>query len=267
MLAFRYARNCSQQSNQSITLVARAKFCTENIKKNVDQQQGNDRARVNAAMKVKTEDIRRNADGTNTTANSEEIFGYSSIDFGNTYNLPHPIWNKNYLSKIEITHRPPSNWMDQLAYWTIKVTKFNLDWMSGWSIGTKTFEKSLNRVIFLESVAGVPGSIGGILRHLHSLRKLRRDNGWIHTLLEEAENERMHLLTYLELKQPGLFFRTCVWGAQGIFFNFFFVAYLISPIFCHRLVGYLEEQAVVTYTSMLNGMDNSNPNDPMKKME
>ena len=29
------------------------------------------------------------------------------------------------------------------------------------------------------------------LRHMRSLRSMRRDNGWIHTLLEEAENERM----------------------------------------------------------------------------
>ena len=35
---------------------------------------------------------------------------------------------------------------------------------------------------------------------------MRRDYGWIHTLLSEAENERMHLLTFLELGQ-GVFFK------------------------------------------------------------
>lgn len=48
-------------------------------------------------------------------------------------------------------------------------------------------------------------------------------------LQEEAENERMHLLTGLKLKQPGKIFRTAVWVTQGIFFNFFFAAYLVSP--------------------------------------
>jgi hypothetical protein len=42
---------------------------------------------------------------------------------------------------------------------------------------------------------------------------------------------------------------------SGIFFNFFFLAYLISPKFCHRLVGYLEEEAVVTYTHLLQDID------------
>ena len=64
-------------------------------------------------------------------------------------------------------------------------------------------------MIFLETVAGVPGMVGGMVRHLHSLRRMERDHGWIHTLLEEAENERMHLLTFLKIKEPGPFFR-CV---------------------------------------------------------
>lgn len=41
-----------------------------------------------------------------------------------------------------------------------------------------TEEKYLIRNIFLESIAGVPGMVGGMLRHLRSLRRMRRDNGW-----------------------------------------------------------------------------------------
>jgi Alternative oxidase len=63
--------------------------------------------------------------------------------------------------------------------------------------------KWLTRVVFLETVAGVPGMVAGMIRHLHSLRLMRHDHGWIHTLLEEAENERMHLLTFMDLKKPG----------------------------------------------------------------
>ena len=57
--------------------------------------------------------------------------------------------------------------------------------------------------------------VGAMLRHLRSLRSFKRDHGWIHTLLEEAENERMHLLTFLALKEPNFFFRAAVLGAQG----------------------------------------------------
>lgn len=32
--------------------------------------------------------------------------------------------------------------------------------------------------------------------------------------------------------------------SQGIFVNVLFVAYLVSPAYVHRFVGYLEEEAV-----------------------
>ena len=60
-----------------------------------------------------------------------------------------------------------------------------------------------------------PGMIGAMVRHLKSLRRMTRDHGWIHTLLEEAENERMHLLTALELRRPGPLFKIAVIGTQG----------------------------------------------------
>ena len=57
--------------------------------------------------------------------------------------------------------------------------------------------------------------IGAMTRHLKSLRYMKRDHGWIHTLLEEAENERMHLLTFLELRKPGPLFKAMVVCGQG----------------------------------------------------
>jgi len=81
--------------------------------------------------------------------------------------------------------------------------------------------------------------VGAMLRHMVSLRTLKRDHGWIHTLLEEAENERMHLLTFMKLQQPGLAFRCAVLGAQGVFFNAFLFCYVFTPRTCHRFVGYL----------------------------
>ena len=84
---------------------------------------------------------------------------------------------------------------------------------------------------------------------------MKRDNGWMETLLEESYNERMHLLTFLKMYEPGLFMRTMVLGAQGVFFNGFFLAYCISPRICHRFVGYLEEEAVLTYSRELADLD------------
>lgn len=113
----------------------------------------------------------------------------------------------------------------------------------------------LNRMIFLESIAGVPGMVAATCRHLQSLRLMRRDKGWIHTMLEDAENERMHLLVALHLSgKPGLIARTFVLLAQGVFYNFFFIFYLLSPRVAHRFVGVLEEEAVLTYSLILEDL-------------
>ena len=66
------------------------------------------------------------------------------------------------------------------------------------------------------SLSVLSGMIGAMVRHLKSLRRMTRDHGWIHTLLEEAENERMHLLTALELRRPGPVFKIAVIGTQGM---------------------------------------------------
>jgi len=115
--------------------------------------------------------------------------------------------------------------------------------------------KWLVRFIFLETVAGVPGMMGAMLRHFRSLRAMKRDNGWIETLLEDAYNERMHLLTFLKMAEPGWFMKLMILGAQGVFSNGFFLAYLVSPATCHRFVGYLEEEATKTYTLAIEDLD------------
>lgn len=92
------------------------------------------------------------------------------------------------------------------------------------------------------------GMVAASIRHLHSLRLLRRDKGWIKLLLEDAANERMHLLIGLKLYKPGKIMRGLLLLTQGIFYNFFFLFYLISPRIAHRFVGFLEEEAVITYT-------------------
>lgn len=92
-------------------------------------------------------------------------------------------------------------------------------------------------------------------RHLRSLRKMERDHGWIHHLLEEAENERMHLFVFLQMKQPGILFRFLIILGQGIVFNNFMILYMISPKTAHRVVGYLEEEAVKTYTHCIENLD------------
>lgn len=46
----------------------------------------------------------------------------------------------------------------------------------------------------------MPGFVAAGFRHFRSLRALERDHGFIFTLLEEAENERMHLLVCMKVR-------------------------------------------------------------------
>merc|ERR1711953_1188522 len=109
---------------------------------------------------------------------------------------------------------------DKVALAAIQTVRFGFDIASGYFHKSKTQSMTeadyLKRMIFLETVAGVPGMVAGMVRHLHSLRLMRRDHGWIHSLLAEAENERMHLLIALKLKNPGILFRVGVLLAQAV---------------------------------------------------
>jgi threonyl-tRNA synthetase len=170
--------------------------------------------------------------------------------------LFHPQYDLDAIADITPRHRPPRGVRDWISFGAVQAARAGFDRITGYAPGeAMTREQWLTRFIFLETVAGVPGMVGAMLRHMVSLRTLKRDHGWIHTLLEEAENERMHLLTFMCLKQPGFGFRLAVLGAQGVFFNAFLAAYVITPRTCHRFVGYLEEEAVKTYTHALADVD------------
>ena len=108
------------------------------------------------------------------------------------HSLSSAVYTKEYVERVKPSHRPPENLSDRVALRTIQLLRKGFDLATGY--GADMDEKKwLRRFIFLETIAGVPGMMAGMVRHLRSLRLMRRDHGWIHTLLEEAENERMHL--------------------------------------------------------------------------
>ena len=98
--------------------------------------------------------------------------------------------------------------------------------------------------------------VAGMWQHLRSLRGMKNDSrGWIKKLLEEAENERMHLMIFIEIAKPNAFERYLILFAQAVFWNFYFVLYVFFPKIAHRMVGYFEEQAVISYTQYLEEID------------
>lgn len=146
-----------------------------------------------------------------------------------------------------LVHHPASGLSDRFALGFTKLLRFCADTFFAKRYG--------HRAIVLETVAAVPGMVGATLQHLTSLRRMQDDHGWIRTLLEEAENERMHLMTFIQIAQPTWFERLVIQLVQAGFYIGFFGLYLLSPRTAHRVVGYFEEEAVLSYTLYLKEID------------
>ncbi|KAG7114520.1 Alternative oxidase like protein [Verticillium longisporum] len=184
---------------------------------------------------------------------------------------PHEGYSEADMLAVVPGHRAPETWGDWAAWKFVRIARWTMDRATGLKPEQQVDKKNpttavvaneplteaqwLVRFIFLESIAGVPGMVAGMLRHLGSLRRMKRDNGWIETLLEESYNERMHLLTFMKMSEPGWFMKVMLIGAQGVFFNGMFLSYLVSPKITHRFVGYLEEEAVHTYSRCIREIE------------
>ena len=110
-----------------------------------------------------------------------------------------------------------------------------------------------HRAVVLETIAGVPGMVAGVWLHAKSLRKMK--TGWgpmIREMMEEAENERMHLMIFIDIAKPSWLERWIVLFAQLIFILFYTFLYIFFPKTAHRMIHYFEEEAVVSYTQYLH---------------
>ncbi|KAK9851537.1 hypothetical protein WJX84_001195 [Apatococcus fuscideae] len=136
--------------------------------------------------------------------------------------MTQPSYDMEYLESVRPKHKPPEGALEHLALYGVRTMRWQLQACQAWW--------------------------GGMMRHMRSLRSMKRDNGWIHTLLEEAENERMHLLTFLNSSS-----RPC--GCVSLFFlpressstsTCWHTS--LAPACVTQQWGYLEEEAVRTYT-------------------
>ena len=109
-----------------------------------------------------------------------------------------------------------------------------------------------HRAVVLETVAGVPGMVAGVWMHFKSLRKMKAGYGeQIREMLSEAENERMHLMFFIEIAKPNIFERFIVLLSQLIFGVFYLFMYIFFTRTAHRMIGYFEDEAVSSYTEYL----------------
>ena len=144
-------------------------------------------------------------------------------------------------------HHKPQNLSDRVALIFTKFLRLLAD--------TFFKKKYGHRAVVLETVAAVPGMVAGMLLHLKSLRKMQDDRGWIKILLDEAENERMHLMTFIQIAKPTFIERIIIMMAQFIFILMYSIIYLLSQKTAHRIVGYFEEEAVISYTEYLKEIE------------
>ena len=145
------------------------------------------------------------------------------------------------------THYKPKDISDRIALGFTKTLRFIADTFFAKRYG--------HRAVVLETVAAVPGMVAGAGLHFKSLRRMEDDRGWIKELLDEADNERMHLMTFIEIAQPNIIERLIILLAQAIFITFYAIVYLLFPKTAHRIIGYFEEEAVRSYTEFLGQID------------
>ena len=139
----------------------------------------------------------------------------------------------------------PKNFSDLFALSMTKFFRFVADTFFAKRYG--------HRAVVLETIAGVPGMVAGMLIHLRSLRKMQTGYGsQIREMLAEAENERMHLMFFIEIAKPNIFERFLVIAAQAIFMAFYLFMYIFFPKTSHRMIGYFEDEAVKSYTEYLD---------------
>jgi ubiquinol oxidase len=160
---------------------------------------------------------------------------------------PHRLENLPTTQAFQDRHYVATRPSDRVALRLVKFLRFFSDAFFRRRYG--------HHAVVLETVAAVPGMVAGLLTHLRCLRRFDDDRGWIATLLAEAENERAHLITFLHVARPSWFERAVIIVVQGFFFNGFFLFYLVWPRLAHRFVGYLEEEAVFSYTQYLGDID------------
>jgi len=101
-----------------------------------------------------------------------------------SHRMPHNAYPQEATEKINYSHIEPQSFRDRIANAAVKFIRKSYDFFTRYDLNTMTEHKWISRCMFLETVAGVPGMVGGMCRHLRSLRTMNRDNGWIHHLIE-----------------------------------------------------------------------------------
>ena len=146
-------------------------------------------------------------------------------------------------------HVKPKNLSDRYALMMTKFFRLIADTFFAKRYG--------HRAVVLETIAAVPGMVAGVWMHFKSLRNMKTGYGYyINEMLSEAENERMHLMFFIEIAKPNWFERRLVLIAQVVFSIFYFIMFILFPRTSHKMIAYFEEEAVHSYNDYLSLVEN-----------
>ena len=160
---------------------------------------------------------------------------------------------------FESTHYQPEVLSEKVALVVTRLLKKTLNLFYGKHLA--------KRAMLLETIAAVPGMVAGVFNHLKALRRMKDDGGWIKELLDEADNERMHLMIFLTVTKPSIIERILVMLLQFLFLIIYSVIYLASSKTAHRIVGYFEEEACNSYSEYIVKIEEGSlPNHPAPRI-
>jgi hypothetical protein len=162
------------------------------------------------------------------------------------------------MSKAGVEHVEPRGVTDRLARADVAAMRYMIDTFSGyrtpfpWRMQQELRAKNwISKSILLETVGTPLLFSASVVRYWRAMASMRQDKGWVHSLLNDAENERMHLTTWFMVERPSIFMRAAVLAQQTLYVPMFAAMYAVSPRFLYRVLGYLEETAITHYTLML----------------
>jgi len=186
-------------------------------------------------------------------SNSHQKMDPAKFEAGKYHAIVNHVWTQSEIDErlANLWQHKPTTLTDKALNGLMWSMYRGFNWVTGFKAQNTPVKAVEWRLIVLESVAGVPGFVAAMVRHFRCLRTLKRDHGWIHTLLEEAENERMHLLTCMQMFEAGTVTKLMVMAAQCTITPFMVALYVVKPQALHRFVGYLEETACLTYANII----------------
>ena len=79
-----------------------------------------------------------------------------------SYRMVHPVYSKKDILDIKPTYKEPSNLSERIARVSVLFCRKAVDTLTFYDPKKMDERAWLNRCIFLETVAGVPGMVGGM---------------------------------------------------------------------------------------------------------